>query len=143
MAYIRADGHEIPFVLAIGEERHAVVSLHLLHVRFGFVQSTIYVEEEVMSSSGCLKEYVHVVKLELEEGHVWHLRQGRYQVYGLSLLMMGDSIEILPRRSDHSTVDMPLGRHCNRNSTENEHITPISLHRVKQEVLDPVIGRVP
>ncbi len=70
MASIRADGHEIPLLLPLGEEGYALVSSHLLHVRFGFVQSSIYVEEEVMSNSGHLKEYIYILKLELEDGHV-------------------------------------------------------------------------
>jgi len=82
MASIRADGHKIPLVLLLGVDGYVVVSLHL-HVRFGFVQSSVYVEEEVMSDSGRLQEYVHMLKLELEFGHVWHLHEGRYRAYGL------------------------------------------------------------
>jgi len=70
MASICANGHEVPLVLPLGEQGYVVVSLHLLHVRFGFVPSSMYVEEEVMSTSGHVQEYVHMVKLELHDGHV-------------------------------------------------------------------------
>jgi len=35
-----------------------------------------------------------MVKLELQDGHVWHLRQGRYRAYGLSLVTMDGATEI-------------------------------------------------
>jgi len=39
MASIRADGHEVPLLLPLGEGGFAIVSSHLFHVRFGFIQS--------------------------------------------------------------------------------------------------------
>jgi len=140
MASIRADGHEVPLVLPLGEGGFAIVSSHLFHVRFRFVQSSIYVEEEVISDSGQLKESIHMPKLVADDDHVWHLLPGRYRVYGLSSRTSNDS---LPRLSDYSTVNMPLSRHDIRNSLDRSNI-PIastSTHcvRVKQEDLDPVI----
>jgi hypothetical protein len=46
MACIRVDGHDIPLVFPIDEGGRARVLRHLLHVRFGLVESSIYVEEE-------------------------------------------------------------------------------------------------
>jgi len=67
-----------------------------------------------MSDSGQLKEYVHMLKLELADGHVWHLCHGHYKAYGLtyglayglSSLVMGASKEVLPQHSNHSTIDI-------------------------------------
>ena len=77
IASIRADGYEILLVLPLEEEGYAILSSHLAHVWFKFVQSNIYVEQEVMSESGHLKESVHMQKVVVNNGHVWHLRQGR------------------------------------------------------------------
>ena len=52
MASIRADGHEVPVVFLLDEEGFATVSTHLLHVRFKFIESSLYVEEEKHSESG-------------------------------------------------------------------------------------------
>ena len=52
MASIRVDGHEVPLVFSLDEHGCATVSTHLLHVRFKFVESSIYVEEEKHSESG-------------------------------------------------------------------------------------------
>ena len=52
MALIRADGYDIPLVFPIGDGGRARVPCHLLHVRFRFVESSIYIEEEKRSDSG-------------------------------------------------------------------------------------------
>ena len=52
MASIRVDGHEVPIVFPLDEEGFATVSTHLLHVRFKFIESSLYVEEEKHSESG-------------------------------------------------------------------------------------------
>ena len=52
MASIRVDGFDIPLVFPIGDDGRARVPCHLLHVRFRFVESSIYVEEEKRSDSG-------------------------------------------------------------------------------------------
>ena len=46
MASIRVDGYDIPLVFSIGDGGRARVPCHILHVRFRFVESSIYVEEE-------------------------------------------------------------------------------------------------
>jgi len=143
MASIRADGHEVPLVLPLGEGGFTIVSSHLLHVRFGFVLSSIYVEEEVLSDSGRLKESIHMPKLVANDGHVWHLFPERYRTYGLSSLKMNASNDIIPRQSNYSTVNMPLSSQDITMSLDREHITIASIHvpciRVKQEALDPII----
>ena len=46
MASIRVDGYDIPLVFPVGDSGRARVPSHLLHVRFRFVESSIYVKEE-------------------------------------------------------------------------------------------------
>jgi len=94
MASIRADGYKVPLVLPLGEGGFVVVSSQLLHVQFGFIQSSVYVKEEVIADSGHLKESIHMPKLASDDVHVWHLLLGRYRVYGLSSRASND---ILPR----------------------------------------------
>jgi len=55
MACIRDDGHEVPLVFPVDKEGLAKVESHMLHVRFKFVESTIYVEEERKSELGELQ----------------------------------------------------------------------------------------
>ena len=52
MASIRVDGYDIPLVFPVGDNGRTRVPSHLLHVRFRFVESSIYVEEEQRSESG-------------------------------------------------------------------------------------------
>ena len=46
MASIRVDGYNVPLVFPVGDGGSARVPSHFLHVRFRFVESSIYVEEE-------------------------------------------------------------------------------------------------
>ena len=64
MASIRVDGYDIPPVFPIGDGGRATVPCHLLHVRFKFVESSIYVEEEKRSDSGEVVQSIPVVKSE-------------------------------------------------------------------------------
>jgi len=107
MACIRANGHLVPLFFPLEHGRSARVSSHLLHVRFKFVESSIYVEEERESASGVLHQSIPVVKSVEEDGHCWYLTSGNYRAYGLPLSMVGVSTEILSRQSDGLTVDMP------------------------------------
>jgi len=52
MACIRVDGHDVPLVFPVDDGGQARIMSHLLHVRFRFVESSIYVKEERKSDSG-------------------------------------------------------------------------------------------
>jgi hypothetical protein len=52
MAYIRALGHSVPLMMQIAEGGHARMYANVLHARFGFHSTLIYIEEEVLSESG-------------------------------------------------------------------------------------------
>jgi len=52
MAYIRASGHGVPLMMQIVEGGHARVYANVLHARFGFHPTSIYIEEEVLTESG-------------------------------------------------------------------------------------------
>jgi len=49
-----------------------------------------------------------MLKLEVKDGHAWHLCLGRFRAYGLSSIMMGASNDIFPRQLDYLTINMPL-----------------------------------
>jgi len=108
MASIRVDGHEILLVPLLEEEGYIVLSLHLVHVRFGFVQTSNYIEEEVMSNFGRLKESVLIQKVVVDYGHVCHLHLGRYRIYDLLQELLPFSIEILTLVFDKSNGEHPL-----------------------------------
>ncbi len=67
MAWLLVDGHSIPLVFPILDSGLARVACHLLHVRFRFVETSIYIEEEKWSESGEVLQSVLVVKL-VEDG---------------------------------------------------------------------------
>ncbi len=69
MVSIRADGYEVPLVLRVNGDGLVEVPIHLLHIRYGFIQSSIYVEEEIMSKSGALLESILMSKTRHEYGH--------------------------------------------------------------------------
>ncbi len=98
MACIRVDSHEVPLMFPIEDGGHARVLSHLLYIRFRFVESSIYVEEERMSESGKVKEFVPIVKSAKDEGHCWYLSPGNYKAYGLLLSMLGSSTQMLSRQ---------------------------------------------
>ena len=143
MASIRVDGYDIPLVFPIGDGGHATVPCHLLHVRFRFVESSIYVDEEKRSDLSEVVQSIPVEKSEEAGTYCWYLPPGNYRAYGLPLPMVGASIEIHSRQSHNSTVDMPcspraLLRSPRREAPQLPHRTAI-LHVVKVERLDLVI----
>src|SRR4051794_38803390 len=104
MAYIQVDGYEIPIVFPVGEGSRALVCSHLLHVRFKFVESSLYVEEEKMSVSSSLLQSITVEK---SDDDCWYLLPRNYRAYGLPLALLPASTEILSCQSNTSTVNMP------------------------------------
>ena len=107
MASIRVDGYDIPLVFLVGDGGRARVPSHLLHVRFRFLESSIYVEEEQRSESGDVVQSIPVGKAAEDGTYAWYLPPGNYRAYGLPLSMLAASIEIHSRQSHNSTVDMP------------------------------------
>jgi len=73
MACIRVDGHEVPLLFPVAMGGLARVFSHLLHVRFKFVESSIYVEVEKKSSLDELLQSFPIAKLVEEEGHCQYL----------------------------------------------------------------------
>jgi len=79
-----------------------------------------------------------MLKLEVKDGHAWHLCPSHIRAYGLSSLMMGASNDIFSCQLDYSIVDMFLVQEDIRNSPKREHIlvnrTFVPIVHVKQEV---------
>ena len=143
MASIRVDGYDIPLVFPIGDGGRARVPCHLLHVRFRFVESSIYVEEEKRSDSGEVVQSIPVVKSAEAGTCSCYLPPGNYREYGLPLSMLGASTEIHSRLSHNSTVDMPCSLPallCNppREALQVPHMSVV-LPVAKVERLDPII----
>jgi len=143
MACIPVNGHEVPLLFPVEDGGQARVLSHLLHVRFRFVESSIYVEEERMSELGKVKQFVSVVKSAEDEGHCWYLSPGNYRAYGLPLFMLSVSAKILSCQSDNSTVDMPyIVKPVSPSAGPPVSpilLKPSVLHAVKVEKLDPII----
>jgi len=47
MALTRANGHEVPLVLHLNDARLAQVPSHILYIHYGFIESSIYVEDGI------------------------------------------------------------------------------------------------
>jgi hypothetical protein len=50
--YIKISGHSVPLMMQIAEGGHARVYANVLHARFGFYSTLIYIKEEVFFESG-------------------------------------------------------------------------------------------
>jgi len=103
MASIRVDGHEVLLLLHLNEDGVAEVTSHLLHVRYGFLRASIYVEEEIMSDAGALLQSVLISKSSRENTDMWLLPRGCFRAFGLSPDAMDASTELLTPMSDAST----------------------------------------
>ena len=143
MASIRVDGYDIPLVFPVGDGGHARVPSHLLHVRFRFVESSIYVEEEHRSEARDVVKSIPVGKSAEAGTYAWYLPPGNYRAYGLLLSMLAASTEIHTRQSHNSTVDMPCSPRALVRSPPREALraapTSVVLPVVKVERLDPII----
>jgi hypothetical protein len=51
MTYIKASGLNVSLMMQIAEGGHTRVYANVLHARFGFHPTLIYIEEEVLSES--------------------------------------------------------------------------------------------
>jgi len=60
MASIQVDGHEVPIVFLVDDVGYSRVLSHLLHVRFRFVESSIYIAQDKMSETGKLQQSIPV-----------------------------------------------------------------------------------
>jgi hypothetical protein len=67
MAYIRASGHSVP-LMQIAEGGHARVYANVLHARFRFHPTLIYIEEEVLSESGKVDRTILHISFRDDEG---------------------------------------------------------------------------
>jgi len=143
MACIRVDGHEVPVVFPIERGGHAKVESHMLHVRFRFVESSIYLEEKKKSKSGELQQLIPVVKSCEGGGHYWYLERGNYRAYSLPLSLLASSIEAFTRQSDTSTINMSDTNQTILQTSPLQvmPILPTStvLREIKVERLDPII----
>jgi hypothetical protein len=108
MAYIRASGHSLPLMMQIAEGGHARVYANLLHARFGFHPTLIYIEEEVLSESGKVDRTILQISFCDDEGQLWLLPPGQYRAFGLNAALMAASTNLVSQPSDMSSVQPPL-----------------------------------
>jgi hypothetical protein len=105
MAYIRATSHSVPLMIQIAEGGHARVYANVLHTRFGFHPTSIYIEEEVLSDSGKVDRTILQLSFRDNEGQLWLLPPGRYRAFGLNTALMAASTNLtVSQPSDISSV---------------------------------------
>jgi hypothetical protein len=107
MAYIRATGHSVPLMMQIAEGGYARVYASVLHARFGFHATSIYIEKEVLSDSGKVNRTILQLSLWDDEGQLWLLPPGRYRAFGLNAALMVASMDLVSQPSDMSSVKPP------------------------------------
>ena len=88
MACIRVDGYDIPLVFSAENGTRTRVLCHLLHIRFRFLEASIYVEEEKMLDLGEVQQFVPVVSSVGDGMHCWYLNPDNYRSYGLPLFVV-------------------------------------------------------
>jgi len=143
IACIQVDGNDVPLFFPVEDKGCTRVLSHLLYVRFRFVESSIYVEEERMLEPSKVQQSIPIVRSVEDEGHRWYLGLGNYRAYGLFLSILATSTEILSRQFDNSIVDMPYFIHGVSPSPTHEVLPVLSnpslLQAVKVERLHLVI----
>jgi hypothetical protein len=108
MAYIRASGHSVPIMMQIAEGSHARMYANVLHARFGFHPTSIYIEEEVLSESGKVDRTILQLSFCDDEGQLWLLPPSRYRAFGLNAALMAASTDLVLQPSYMSSVQPPL-----------------------------------
>jgi hypothetical protein len=84
------------------------VYANVLHARFGFHPTLIYIEEEVFSESGKVDRTILQLSLRDDEGQLWLLPPGRYRAFGLNTALMAASTDLVSQPSDMSNVQPSL-----------------------------------
>jgi hypothetical protein len=98
--------------MQIAEGGHAWVYASILHARFGFHPTSIYIEEEVFFKSGKVDRTILQLSLHDDEGQLWLLPLGRYRASGLNAALMAASTDLVSQPSDMSNVQPPLIAFC-------------------------------
>jgi hypothetical protein len=111
-------------MMQIAKGDHARVYANVLHARFGFHPTSIYIEEEVLSESGKVDRTILQVSFRNDEGQLWLLPPGRYRAFGLNVALMAASTDLVLQPSNMSSVQPPL------------------LHSVKLEKPDNLVTRL-
>jgi hypothetical protein len=108
MAYIRASGHSVPLMMQIAEGGHARLYANILHARFGFHSTSIYIEKEVLSESSKVNRSILQLSLCDDEGQLWLLPPSRYRAFGFNAALMATSMDLISQPSDMSSLQPPL-----------------------------------
>jgi hypothetical protein len=95
-------------VLQIVKDGHTCVYANVLHARFGFHLSSIYIEEEVLIESGKVDRSILQLRFLDNEGYHWVLLPRRYKAFGPNATLMATSTDHLSQPSDISSVQPPL-----------------------------------
>jgi hypothetical protein len=95
-------------MMQIAKGGHARVYANVLHARFGFHPTSIYIEEEVLSESGKVDRTILQFSFQDDEGQFWLLPLGRYRAFGLNSALMAASTDLVSQPSNMSSIQPPL-----------------------------------
>jgi hypothetical protein len=94
-------------MMQIAEGGHAGVHANVLHVRFGFHPTSIYIEEEVLSESGKVDRTILQISFGDDEGQRWLLPPGRYRAFGLNAALMAAFMDLVSQPLDMFSIQPP------------------------------------
>jgi hypothetical protein len=83
------------------------VYANVLHARFGFHPTSIYIEEVVLSESGKVDKTILQLSFRDDEGQLWLLPPNRYKAFGLNAALMAASTDLVWQPLDMSSVQAP------------------------------------
>jgi hypothetical protein len=82
-------------MIQIAEGSHIRVYANVLHARFEFHPTSIYIEEEVLSESGKVDRTILQLSFRDDEGQFWLLPLGRYRAFGFNAALMATSTDLV------------------------------------------------
>ena len=88
MAYIRAIDHGVFLMMQIVGGGHAQVYANVLHARFGFHPTLVYIEKEVILKSGKVNRTIFQLSFCNNEGHLWLLPPWWYKAFEFKAAIM-------------------------------------------------------
>lgn len=128
--------------MPIAKEGFIKVLSRLLHIRFGFCESSNTLEEEVLAEYGIVNEAALHTKYNDKDEFYWFLHPRQYRAYGLRPETIATSNAVLVPMSNGSTVQLPLLCGASLQSFDRGNFVKdilINLCSVKREPIEPLI----
>ena len=114
MAELHFNGLGVPILFPVNVDGHATVSSLRLSIRFGLLDTSLWIEQEVYEPLILILSHSLLLPslLSKDSSIVWRLNPGKYRVYSLSDSQMPVPTELLiPPQPSTSTIPPLCGPH--------------------------------